>query len=103
MEVSKNITFSQLVARVAEHLQLRAVSLQLFKDQDYKQKLLAGGSTALSKCGISDGMMLYVSDDKAKLAIAPKSEGNLDRYPIVKTEAKKEVAKDTKSKKCNFL
>jgi hypothetical protein len=58
----------------------------LFKDDKYKQKVIASNSMSLSKCGISDGMILYVSDDKAKIAVAPKSE------------VKKEPPKDTKSK-----
>jgi len=80
IEINKNSTFGQLKNTVAKNLQLQVSTLQLFKDEEYKQKVIAGDLMNLNKSGISDGMILYVSNDKAKTIIAPKPEGKLFKY-----------------------
>lgn len=63
---------------VSNHLQIETSKLQLYKDDAFKQKLFATSSASIDKCGITDGICLFVANPAAKLEVSkPKPKGSL--------------------------
>jgi len=69
IEVPENLTFGAFLEKVATHLQLEASKLQLYKDDSFKQRVFAANSASITKSGITDGVLLFVANDTARLNI----------------------------------